>query len=144
MYIEVIEFNKQRNKLELDFKNELLMLREEIREFWEAHTVAERVDALVDTEYVWIGTRAKCSYNTYSIPSDIKEGIEASIDLMTEYLFEELGDNMLHILGRARAIVCSANAEKGQKLDENGKVTKEGFKRDATAEIAEMITEVIG
>ncbi len=143
MLIAVTKFNRERNGLELNFNNELNMLREEIKEFWDATTVAERVDAFVDTEYVWLGTLVKCSFNTFAIPKEIKDGIEASLSLMSNYLTDELGEDCSKIINNARDIVCSANAEKGKKLDKDGKVTKEGFKRDATAEIAAMIKEVI-
>ena len=36
MLIAVTEFNRERNGLKLDFNNELKMLREEIKEFWDA------------------------------------------------------------------------------------------------------------
>jgi len=160
MLIAVTEFNRKRNGLALfvenglnanvpaaqrntvGFTNELKMLREEIREFWSAETIAERVDAFVDTDYVWLGTLVKCSYNTYSIPKEIKDGIEASLHLMSAYLTDELGNACSEIIDNARDIVCSANAEKGKNLDKDGKVTKEGFTRDATAEISTMIADI--
>ncbi len=162
MLIAVTEFNRKRNGLALfvenglnanvpaaqrntvGFTNELKMLREEIREFWDAETVAERVDAFVDTEYVWLGTQVKCSYNTYSIPREIKDGIEVSLHLMERYLMEELNYETYHrIINNARDIVCSANAEKGKNLDKDGKVTKDGFTRNATAEISAMIADTL-
>ncbi len=160
MLIAVTKFNKERNGLALfvenetnanvpaaqrntiGFTNELKMLREEIREFWDAKTIAERVDGFVDTEYVWLGTQVKCSYNTYSIPKKIKDGIEASLYLMSNYVIDELGDDYFEIIRSARDIVCSANAEKGKNLDKDGKVTKVGFTRDATAEISTMIADI--
>ena len=159
MLIAVTKFNRERNGLALfienglnanipvaqrntaGFTNELKMLREEIREFWDAKTVAERVDAFVDTEYVWLGTKVKCSYNTYSIPTEIEAGIADSLNIMSHYLLEELGEEYHKIINKARDIVCSANAEKGKNLDKDGKVTKEGFTRDATAEISTMIAD---
>ena len=144
MLIAVTKFNKERNGLELNFNNELNMLREEIKEFWDATTAAERVDAFVDTEYVWLGTQVKCSFNTFAIPNDMEKGVQSSLTIMERYLMEELPVEKYHkIIDNAREIVCSANAEKGKNLDKDGKVTKEGFKRDATAEIAAMIKEVI-
>ncbi len=142
MYVEVLKFNKERNQLVWDMNNELKMLKEEIQEFWDAETVAERLDALVDTEYVWIGTQIKASYNTVAIPDGLASGIEGSISLMEEYLQEELGDKIYECLGKAREIVCRANAHKGKELDKDGKVMKDGKVPNATKDIALMIEEV--
>ncbi len=144
MLIAVTEFNRQRNKLKLDFNLELKMLREEIKEFWDGVTLSDRVDAFVDTLYVWQGTRVKCSYNTFPIPKEVRGGIEESIELMQEYLQEEIGAiHYSEVINKAVTIVCEANAEKGNNLDKDGKVDKTGLTRDATAEIAEMMIEVL-
>ena len=145
MIIAVTAFNKPRNELVLKIELEGNMLLEEIKEFWDATTIAERLDALVDTEYVWIGTRIKHSYNGMAISVDMIRGVEDSIRLMQEYLNEELGDNYYECYTEAKKIVCQANEIKGSKLDDDGKVEKsDEYKRavDATKRIALMIEEI--
>ena len=142
MYIQVMEFNKERNKLELDMKLELNMLREEIREFWEATTVAERLDAFIDVEYVWIGTQIKASYNTFAIPDELTNSIKQSLGVMGDILAEELGMHMSECYHKARNIVCDCNQMKGKDRDKEGKVIKDSHVRDATKEIALMIEAI--
>ena len=142
MIIAVAEFNKKRNNLHINMELEVAMLHEEIREFWDAKTTAERLDALVDTKYVWDGTRIKASYHGVGIETSMYKWIEDSTSLMYDYLQEELGDNFHTCYRYATKIVCDANAIKGNKLDENGKVLKDddyNRKIDATAQIAEML-----
>lgn len=145
MIIAVTQFNKKRNNLELNPKLEIGMLMEEIKEFWDATTVAQRLDALVDTEYVFLGTRIKFSNGGTSINRDMRDWIEDSINLMYIYLNEELGEHFYICHTNAKTIVSNANAIKGNKLDEDGKVMKDdeySRKIDATKQIAEMIEEV--
>ena len=137
----VFDFNKSRNNLDLDMTLEANMLREEIQEFWDAKTVAERLDALIDTEYVWEGTQIKSSYNTITIPTELTTGVESSISLMKKFLRDELGGNYGKCYEEAVLIVCRANSLKSYKQDETGKVIK-GDIEDATKSIALMIEEV--
>ena len=142
----VTEFNKKRNKLAFDPKLEAEMIGEEIKEFWDATTTAERLDALVDTEYVWIGTRIKAGYNGFFVKTDMRNWVEDSIALMHSYLSDELGEHFYICYKNAEKIVCNANAIKGSMLDENGKVMKDdeyNRKINATHQIAEMIEDVI-
>lgn len=145
MIIPVTKFNKQRNNFDLDVELEQDMIEEEIKEFWDADTVAERLDALVDTEYVWIGTKIKYSYNGCGIPENTKTFVEDSLKLMYDYLQDELGEYFWGCLSKANKIVCQANELKGTELDEKGKVIKtKEYKEaiDATKRIALMIEEV--
>ena len=41
---------------------EIAMIKEEIREFYEAETLAERIDAMIDVRYVYEGTQLKYNY----------------------------------------------------------------------------------
>lgn len=145
MIIAVAEFNKKRNGLEFKEELEASLLAEEIKEFWDATTTAERLDALVDTEYVWEGTRIKASYNGFFIQDYTRSYVDDSISLMHSYLQDELGSNFYDCYGNAKKIVCNANAIKGSKLDDNGKVKKDdeyNRKVNATEQIKEMIYEV--
>jgi len=145
MIIDVVNFNKKRNKLAWNDVLEIKMLDEEIREFWDATTVAERVDAYIDTQYVWIGTRVKASYNSVAINIDVRNTINQTLELMEDYLKEELGKHYDTVIANAKKIVCSANELKGSKLNEDGKVIKDEKYRaaiDATKSIALMIEEV--
>ena len=142
MIKEVTEFNVKRNQLAFDMNLELKMVQEEIREFWDATTVAERLDAFVDTEYVWIGTQIKASYNTRALPDELVNGIRMTLGLMGDFLAEELGMHMSSCYHEARKIVCEINATKGTDVDKDGKVMKKKDIRDATKEIAIMIEEI--
>jgi len=139
---EVTEFNIKRNQLAFDLNLELKMVQEEIREFWDATTTAERLDALIDTEYVWIGTQVKASYNTKALPDELVNGMRQTMGLMGDYLAEELGMHMSSCYYEARKIVCEINATKGTAKDADGKVMKKKDIRDATKEIAIMIEEI--
>jgi len=147
MRVEVIEFNKNRNKFKLDTNLEINMLEEEIQEFFNATDTAERLDAYIDTKYVYIGTQAKTMYNGYTIDDTIRKWIDSSIKFMEDTLIEEVGfNNFKTIVKKAEKIVCNANALKGKKLDNNGKVVKdEAYKEaiDATQQIREMIKKHI-
>ena len=91
---------------------------------------------------MWIGTKIKASYNTVALPEDLERGIEGSISLMEDYLEEELDKHIFECLGKAREIVCRANAHKGKELDDDGKVIKGKDTPNATKDIALMIEEV--
>ena len=137
-----MEFNKKRNQLVLNMKLELDMVREEIKEFWDAETVAQRLDALVDTEYVWLGTQIKASYNTFHLPDELVSSMRQTLGIMGDVLAEELGMHMAECYHLARKIVCDINAMKGTAKTEEGKVKKHKELRDATKEIALMIESV--
>ncbi len=137
-----MEFNKKRNQLKLNMKLELDMVREEIKEFWDAETVAQRLDALVDTEYVWLGTQMKASYNTFHLPDELVSSMRQTLGIMGDVLAEELGMHMAECYHLARKIVCDINAMKGTDKTDEGKVTKDKKLRDATKEIALMIQSV--
>ena len=142
---DVAIFNKSRNNLELNIQLELDMLKEEIQEFWDADTVAGRVDGYVDTDYVWIGTKIKYCYNVTDLPTALKSNVEMALELMSDYLKDELGEHYEEVITNARSIVCQANELKGKAKDENGKVIKDDKYReaiDATKRIALMIEEV--
>jgi len=142
MYKEVMVFNQERNQLKWDMNLELNMIREEIKEFWDAETVAERMDAFVDTEYVWLGTQMKASYNTVAISDELMNSVRQTLGIMADILAEELGMWMAECYNNARSIVCEINAMKGTKKTEGGKVEKHKGLRDATKEIALMIEAV--
>jgi len=143
MTSEVIEFNKKRNQLELNAKLEVDMIEEKIKKFFDATTVAERVDAYVDTTYVWIGTKAKYSYNRTAMNVDTERWIRMSIHLMADCLMEELGSDFPEVMEAAKKIVCRVNMLKGETLAKNGKVLKGSEIPDATKEIALMIEDVM-
>jgi hypothetical protein len=145
MIIEIFEFNRQRNGLEYNEQLEKDMLLEEVREFWEAETVAERVDAYIDTIYVYKGSQIKASYNGKVLPTELADWVEYTISLMENFLRETLKKDTAIVLHKALDIVIKANQLKGNALDENGKVFKdEEYKKaiDATKQIEKMIEEV--
>ncbi len=141
MFKEVYEFNKIRNGFEYNVELESKMLKEEITEFFEADSLAERVDAYIDTEYVYFGTEMK------TIAAGVENGFDdlylRAKNMMQNIIAEEVGyENLEVIITKARKIVCDANAIKGKKLVD-GKVSKENYNIDATSQISKMIDEVL-
>lgn len=146
MLIDIIEFNRIRNGFELDMKLEVNMLKEEIQEFFDATTLAERVDAVTDVSYVFEGTKIKCAYQGFVVDENVEKWVRDSVEMMLEVLALEVGGEgkLAPILVKAQEIVAEINALKVSELDENGKVKKQKNLRNATEEIAEMLKEEFG
>ena len=138
MLIEVIDFNKKRNGLSYSPDLEMDMFQEEVKEFFDAVDVAERVDAFVDCAYVKVGTICKMVYNGLD-PKELPYPESYAFDIMNDVLTRELGQDFQDVLTKAEEIVCEINALKSNNLDENGKVIKKNITRDATAEIRDYI-----
>ena len=141
----VMEFNKKRNGFKLDLGLEREMIKEEIQEFYDAETLAERIDAMIDVRYVYEGTQMKCNYNFIPMDENITKIVGQFHRLSTTLVAEELGDNSQYldkIMDKAWDIVCAINATKGTKLDENGKTIKTDDIENATEKIAEMLKEL--
>lgn len=137
MLKEVIEFNRLRNDFKYDTELEQKMFREEVKEFFDAKTTAERVDALIDTMFVKLGTMCKLSYNGFDA-DDLPYPHKTVIDMMTNVVQQELGDNYLRVIKEAERIVCEINALKPITKTE-GKVKKQSNLRDATKEIDNVL-----
>jgi len=148
MFLNAVrDFNKKRNGFELDYELEMNMLKEEIREFFDAEDLAEMVDAYVDVDYVFSGTKIKYSYNFTMFPEEFTIINDEFESIAYEIMLEKVGSkNTLNdIINKAKEIVANANAMKGTKLDENGKVFKdEEYKKaiDATQQIREMLKSI--
>ncbi|RLA83966.1 MAG: hypothetical protein DRG78_02850 [Epsilonproteobacteria bacterium] len=137
MLKKVYMFNKARNKFAWDEKLEIKMFQEEIKEFFDAESVAERIDAYVDCEYVIQGTEMKAIYNDEPNPN-VKLWNRAE-NLMRSIIADELdGLSFDIVVERARDIVCASNELKGKELVE-GKVSKKAFTVNATEQIASMV-----
>jgi hypothetical protein len=140
MYKSVYEFNKNRNQFKYDASLEVKMFKEEVREFYEANTLAERVDAIVDCYYVKTGTQMKLAYNNKPLELPYVD----STGLMYNILLDEVKDEqkLNDIILKATDIVCKANELKGSKLVD-GKVSKDGFNIPVTKQIEDMIKDVL-
>jgi hypothetical protein len=142
---KVYDFNQVRNEFELDEELEVNMLKEEVKEFYDALTLAERIDAMVDVRYVYEGTQMKYNAAFLPLPEEINKIVGQFHRISTTIVAEEMGDDsqfMDKILNKAWDIVCEINAEKINKRDENGKVMKQEGLRNATVEIAQMLEEL--
>ena len=146
MLIDVVEFNSIRNGFKLDMKLEVNMLKEEIQEFFDAKTLAERVDAVTDVSYVYEGTKIKCAYNGFIVDENVDKWINSSVEMMLEILTHEIGSEakMAQILVKAQEIVAEINALKVSELDENGKVKKQHDLPNATVAISKMMEKDFG
>lgn len=158
MLLHVFEFNKKRNGFKYDGSLEILMYGEEVREFFDATNLAERFDALVDCQYVRLGTQLKMQRNGISLwpyNYDVEYTMEELIrsELKEQFVpFSSFGstqcsdreDLFSKLLTYSQKIVCKANQIKGSKLDENGKVLKDDAYKErinATKQIALMLEE---
>jgi len=139
MLKSVIEFNRVRNGFNYDESLEIEMFNEECGEFFNAITLAERIDAFIDMEYVRLGTVCKLAYNGFEskLPYDT-----TGADVALNVLRTELGKDFERVIEQAQRIVCECNAMKISKLDKNGKVMKQKDLRDATKEIANLLSQI--
>ena len=146
MYYDVFKFNQKRNQFKLDMELEQNMLLEEINEFFEAETLAEMLDAYIDTRYVWYGTQMKTVNNNIVIKKYFKKWIKNALKTMIDIMVDKVeilnpSINIWMLVAKSEKIVCEINNEKISKLDKNGKVMKQKNLRNATEEIAEMLKE---
>ena len=146
MYYDVFKFNQKRNQFKFDMELEQNMLLEEINEFFEAETLAEMLDAYIDTRYVWYGTQMKTVNNNIVIKKYFKKWIKNALKTMIDIMVDKVeilnpSINIWMLVAKSEKIVCEINAEKISKLDKNGKVMKQKNLRNATEEIAEMLKE---
>jgi flagellar motility protein MotE (MotC chaperone) len=139
MLKEVYDFNKIRNGFKYDRELEMAMYAEEVKEFFDANTTAERLDALVDCSYVRMGTMLKLAYNNKSV-NDLP--YERNVEqIMVSILVEEIGQELFdRVIRLAEEIVCDCNSKKLIKTNKNGKVVK-GDIPDATKLIDEMLKD---
>ena len=137
----VIEFNRKRNGFKYDPQLECDMFNEEVNEFFDATSVAKRIDAVVDAMYVMLGTKCKLAYNGFDAKI-LPYAHEEVIDMMMSVLQKELGENYMRVITEAQRIVCEINAEKISTLNSDGKVMKQKSLRDATKEIASIMSAI--
>ena len=148
-----------RNEFEWDADLEKKMYQEEAREFFDATSLAERVDAVVDCQYVRLGTELKMSANGIQLmPYQNRESVMYEIiraELSKKFVaMSQWGDQSIpcgdsnnvmdSIITKAQKIVCQANELKGLARSAEGKVLKDASyeeKINATALIAVMIEE---
>jgi len=142
----VLEFNLKRNQLKLNSSLEVNMLREEIQEFYDAETLAERIDAMVDVRYVYEGTQLKHNYHMLPMSKDITTVVGEFHRISSTIVSQELGDDAQYldkIMTKAWDIVCEINAMKVSELDENGKVVKQKNLPDATEHIDQLLASML-
>lgn len=150
----VLKFNLLRNKLELDTSPnngstmplEYAMIQEEIREFYEATTLAERIDAMIDVRYVYEGSQLKYNYNMKPMDENLNKIVGQFHRLSSTIVAQELGDDSQYldkIMDKAWVIVCDINNLKVAELDANGKVIKQEGLPNATVAIAELLKSML-
>ena len=149
MKVDVMKFNRVRNGFELDYKLELDMLQEEVKEAFDSETLAELIDACVDIEYVLDGTKQKLLYNRYDHKSFLVDYAETAIkyiyEMINEYLYKfDFLCMTEDVMDKATGIVAEINAMKISELDENGKVMKQPDLPNATEAIAKMLNDDLG
>lgn len=122
----IVDWNRKRNNFELNSDLEIDMLREEVKEYFDAETFVDQMDAVCDVVFVAVGTVAKSAYGFH---------------ISTKELFSPIDFVLTDFVGRAEAegiapeqfmqsisvcldIVIDANEQKGTERDEAGKVIK--------------------
>jgi len=143
----VFAFNKTRNVFDLKGDNEINMLKEESKEFFiDSKTTAERLDGLVDFEFVFFGTQMNISANFAPIDPMLGMMCNDTIEVMKSTLMGELNldeDAFEEVHAKARKIVVECNELKGKDLDKNGKVKKPKNLPNATVHIEKMLSEIL-
>jgi len=151
----VLNFNIKRNKLALDIRPkdeegtmplEVKMLKEEIQEFYDATTLAERIDAMIDVRYVYEGTQLKYNYNFMAMDKNITLIVGEFHRYSSTIVAQELGDDSQYldkIMDKAWDIVCDCNEQKVLDMDIDGKVMKQADLPDATKLIAELLESLL-
>ena len=140
MLKDIILDLKSRDRYKYDAGLEIDMFNEEVQKFFDASNSAERVRFLLDCMYVKLGTMCKLAYNGFDA-DDLPYSHKTTIDMMTNIVQTELGDNYMRVIKEAERIVCECNAGKGTKL-KNGKVAKDAKVRNATEEIANLLEAI--
>jgi len=142
----VLEFNLKRNALDLDAQLEYDMIEEEVQEFYNAKTLAERIDAMIDVRYVYEGTQLKYNYNMLPMDPNLTKVVGEFHRYSSTIVSQELGDDSQYldkIMSKAWDIVCDINAMKVAELDANGKVVKQVDLPDATEAIAKLLQSML-
>ena len=142
----VYDFNQKRNEFKLNEELERDMLVEEIKEFYDATKLAERIDAMIDVNFVYDGTIMKYNYNGMVVPEETTKIYAQFRQIAKEVVIEELGDDAQYfdkIMQSAWQIVCDINSQKTTNLRENGKVDKQADLPNATERIQEMLDSLL-
>ncbi len=142
-------FNQKRNQFKLDEKLEDDMYLEEVKEFFDAIDMADRIDAILDVKYVWNGTKMKYAMAGKELPVEWVQRSEEFIAMANSIIIMDFDDNhqlASKLMKEFWIIVCDCNALKVAKLDANGKVLKkqEGMELEipnATELIREKLVE---
>jgi len=142
-------FNQKRNKFKLVEKLEDDMYLEEVKEFFDAKDMADRIDAILDVKYVWNGTKMKFAHAGRELPVSWVQRSEEFIAMANAIIIMDFDNN--HNLASKMMkdfweIVCDCNAQKTANLSEDGKVlkTQEGLEIEipnATELIREKLVE---
>ena len=106
MLKEVMEYNKI-NGLKLVSKTEIATYAKQVRKFFDGNSTADRINSLVDCEYVRFGTQIKMAYNGVTeLPYD--KSVE---QIMVSILLEEIPKSIFDtVIRQAEKIVCTDNA----------------------------------
>ena len=126
-FSRVVDWNIERNELEFRPTLEEEMLAEELAEYWQAKTLIEKLDAILDFAFVAVGTLVKQSKNN---ADEIGSGMAANFQIaMTDFISRCKRDGLTdaairELFHRGFVIVCEANEQKSAQKKENGKIAK--------------------
>jgi len=134
LYPPIRSWNKERNELKFSMDLEGAMLQEEYKEFLDATTLVDMFDAICDFGFVLCGTYAKWmehADDSQEVMVFIDKYSQHFVDMFVifgKYVSQEYHMNAqekLHeLVLQGIEVVVKKNFEKGNELDENGKVKK--------------------
>lgn len=145
----IVAWNLKRNNLAWNFELEKSMLMEEVREFLEAKTLANRLKEFADIAFVFIGTKAKAEKSGEGSLAydDLINWVDASLVVfgktIVDTLIELFGEDadLDEFADQVMNLVVSANEAKGTEKDENGKVIKGANYVKPEPEIEKLIAQ---
>ncbi len=121
----IADWNMERNNLDLNSKLEIEMIMEEVKEYYEADTFIDRLDAVADIIFVAVGTYTKATKNFHLVQDNYLAPLEMVLtDFVGRYEVEGINVEITAVITEVLNIVIDANERKGTNKDENGKIIK--------------------
>ena len=129
-FIAITDWNKQRNNLECVTSLEEAMLYEELREYFDATELVDKLDAVCDYLFVGVGTTVKGAFCGNSFIPQFADDLEV---ILSDFAGRCAGEGMAleaigPLISDGLSTVIDANAKKLADKLANGKIAKpEGF-----------------
>lgn len=141
-FTAIISWNKDRNQLIYDEILEADMLREEAREYFDATTIVDKLDAVADFLFVAVGTVSKGSYS-FESTFDFTDPLDTILsDFAGVCILEDIDISFVgELVSDGLSIVIKANLQKTAEKNSDGKVQKPAGFVPPEAALATLIKE---